>query len=357
MRWTLLVFLIAFCILSGENLSGQALIKLYEKSDLEKFTRMVREKPDLVFDQDKDGCNIIHTLCGSSSAEVKVYLKAIFDNVPDIDVDNMYCDGSTPLEFAIVSDNIGIIKMLVGKGADINKMDRDSATYPLLIALAASTVGTVEYLLSLKPVVRASNSKGITPLMAACFRGHKGIVDKIISLGSGLTAIDRQGNTALNYACNRSLLSFKYSPNPELVKMLLSSGLNVNNKNDNGVTPLMSAMASSSSELILLLINSGAKTNDRDNEGTTPLMYAAGNGQWDVFEALLKMGAEIDASDNDGKTALLYAVATGDIMSVEKMVKSGAKTSVVDNYGHNALDYAKEYKYDNIVKYLKPFFK
>jgi len=44
-------------------------------------------------------------------------------------------------------------------------------------------------------------------------------------------------------------------------------------------------------------------------------------------------------------------------MSVEKLVKAGARTSVVDNYGHNALDYAKEYKYDNIVKYLKPFFK
>ena len=52
-------------------------------------------------------------------------------------------------------------------------------------------------------------------------------------------------------------------------------------------------------EQIQAAINAGAKIDDRDNDGETPLMYAAWfNENPEVIKLLLDAGARIDDKDN-----------------------------------------------------------
>ena len=64
-------------------------------------------------------------------------------------------------------------------------------------------------------------------------------------------------------------------------------------------------------ESLELLFAAGGRLEDRDNEGTTPLILAARAGKFEAIKWLLDHGAEIGAKDNDGKTAEDWARENG----------------------------------------------
>jgi len=61
-------------------------------------------------------------------------------------------------------------------------------------------------------------------------------------------------------------------------------------------------------DVITTLLNAGARLDDRDKNGMTPLMYAAKyNENPDVITTLLNAGADAKAKSIEGKTAFDYA--------------------------------------------------
>jgi len=61
-------------------------------------------------------------------------------------------------------------------------------------------------------------------------------------------------------------------------------------------------------EVITELLKAGAKVDDRTEEGTTPLMFAAWNNpNPDIITTLLRARANAKLKSSEGKTALDYA--------------------------------------------------
>jgi ankyrin repeat protein len=95
----------------------------------------------------------------------------------------------------------------------------------------------------------------------------------------------------------------------EVTTALINAGADVNLKDDNGATTLLSAAAHSTDpEVIVTLINAGANVNSSDYSGYAPLMLAVlNNPNPDVTRVLLEHGANPKAKNRHGKMAIDFS--------------------------------------------------
>ncbi|OPH62079.1 hypothetical protein BC351_02240 [Paenibacillus ferrarius] len=138
--------------------------------------------------------------------------------------------------------------------------------------------------------------------------------------------------------------------NPELVRFLLEHGARLDIPN-----PLLSAMRpfghsnfqEENIEIVKLLIEAGAAVNDKDNNGNTPLALAAMYNQKELVTYLIDHGAHVNVKNNDGRTPLIEAVeavegakSEDDVLEVVKiMLQAGADPKTIpDRNGNTALE-------------------
>lgn len=147
---------------------------------------------------------------------------------------------------------------------------------------------------------------------------------------------------------------------PQIIKMLMDKGADVNLADKNGITPLMAA-----SELgfaTSLLLERKAKVNVADKHGRTALMYAMGNRGLGVAMDLVKAGADINAQNAGGQTAVMLAIANAQddpihlihddqvkkareskeryLELIQFLIDHGANLNVKDKSGNTALSIA-----------------
>lgn len=128
---------------------------------------------------------------------------------------------------------------------------------------------------------------GFTLLHCAAMLGKIEIVKNLVSKGVDVNAKDYKGGTPLLAAAD-----------VETAKILISSGADVNAKTDNGVTPLHVAaleVRNKKIKLVQFLVSVGADVNAKDNDGETPLGWAAINDNSEVAKFLVRNGANLDA--------------------------------------------------------------
>lgn len=113
--------------------------------------------------------------------------------------------------------------------------------------------------------------------------------------------VDSYGRTPLHLAAAKGKVSE--------VERLLELGANPNAQDDNGWSPLHFSAQAVSPEVARVLLLSGADLELKDSFGNTPLFRAVfeskGNGS--VIEVFLKAGARIDTRNSAGVTPLSLA--------------------------------------------------
>ena len=93
---------------------------------------------------------------------------------------------------------------------------------------------------------------------------------------------------------------------------------------------MMVAAIKNTPEVLKVLIEAGADVNAKDTDGLTPLMLAAQhNPNPKALTALLEAGADAKAKNNEGKTALDYARMN------EKLKDTEALRLLEDKAGQN----------------------
>jgi len=136
------------------------------------------------------------------------------------------------------------------------------------------------------------------------------------------------------------------------VKAFIASGLDINDKNKSGNTPLHYAAGMGRREIVAILLASGAFVNSRDRQNETPLHKAASAGRKETAEVLIASSAEIDAQDIRGATPLHRAVARGALKSVLLLLSGGAYVNAKDNDGCSPLHRAAEKNRKDMVVIL-----
>jgi len=172
---------------------------------------------------------------------------------------------------AAYEGNLGEVKALIAKGADVN------ARWP--------------------------KDNNFTPLLFAVTKGHenlRGIFDT-----SGFKKINELKDRTKNVDYPR-----QYA---EIVSLLLANGADINAKAPNGETPLLVSLQFGCSDMAQLLIAKGADVNAKDNQGTTPLFSAALGNDKDMENLLMAKGAKVD---------IFTASAMGDIERVRGFLNS-----------------------------------
>jgi len=125
------------------------------------------------------------------------------------------------------------------------------------------------------------------------------------------------GQTALHIVTQRRDLTW--------MSYLIAKGANVNMRDVQGVTPLQLASNLGFIEGIELLVESKARIDEPNDAGETPLISAVHRRNTAMARILLKAGADPDRKDNSGRSARDYATLDGAGASMLAEIQASAK--------------------------------
>jgi thiosulfate/3-mercaptopyruvate sulfurtransferase len=113
----------------------------------------------------------------------------------------------------------------------------------------------------------ATVANGTTPLMRASHLGNVPIAQALIRSGAQLNVLNADGNNALWLAC--------VGRRPEVIALLISAGIDIDNRNDNQATCLMYAASTGSAAVLEQLLAAGADLHHETLDGFTALDMAS----------------------------------------------------------------------------------
>ncbi len=126
----------------------------------------------------------------------------------------------------------------------------------------------------------------------------------------------------------------------DIVKLLLDSGANVNARDSDDRSILISAAEWPFGEqnrsyvpTIKALLDKGADVSIRDKFNMTALLYAAYYRDADVVRLLIDSRSDINAKANGGQTALMRAIAARKKDTVALLLDRGANITAKDDNG------------------------
>ena len=165
--------------------------------------------------------------------------------------------------------------------------------------------------------------------------------------GANINSLDDEGNTPLMTAVEERQIN--------VVRNLVTRGANVNHRNGLGMTAFWLASyknyISSHADIARILLNAGADVNatplpqrNSANQswalvtGSTPLMlWTRMRGNADMVDLLLRNSADIHRQNGTGDTALSFAGRVGDAETVDLLLKAGSNVDHQNHDGNTAL--------------------
>ncbi|EFR00861.1 hypothetical protein MGYG_03865 [Nannizzia gypsea CBS 118893] len=183
---------------------------------------------------------------------------------------------------------------------------------------------------------------GHTPLILASKHGHIATVQLL--LHSDKANIDAKGN-----------INRKWHIKPFSMFLPDTNKVDINAKDNNGMTPLISASRYGHEAIVKILLNTKkVDINAKNKNSMTPLISAACYGNEAIVKALLNTKkVDVNAKDNLDRTALIYTSKRGHEAIVKILLNTGqADINVKDQWGRSALIYASESGHTAVVEIL-----
>ncbi|SRR5579883_3283677 len=246
--------------------------------------------------------------------------------------------------------DLAALRDLVKDRTAVNRPQPDGST-ALLWAAHWNDLEMVNLLLGAGADPKIANRYGSTPLSEAAGLGNAAMVEALLKAGADPdTRVTADGETVLMTAAR--------SGNQDVVKQLLDHGANVNAKESyRGQTALMWAAAERHTAIVKMLLEHGAdwkiRSLDRPTKmpklsaassvtpfargGLTALLFAAREGDIDTAKVMLDAGVDINQTDVDGTTAMVVAILNKQYSFAKFLLDRGADPNLRDGYGRAAL--------------------
>lgn len=311
-----------------------------------------------------------------------------------IDVNNINSNinAFTPLMIASIYGNTEIVKQLLAAGADVNKRipvvgSPGEFLNALQLARANKRTEVIEILLAAGAVESGVN-KGGEPqktfadddpyilLLNACLDGDTETVEKLLREGAKPTP--------------NHLKAAAQEKQSEVLKQLLSAGININKADDKGEYPFLSVISFGTLEDVKLFVESGADLtaeytsneggtigpalvlatlngdlskvrylveqkadiNITNKSGSTPLLVASSKGHRDIVKFLLENRAGVNITNRHNDTPLMLGAASGDVDLVKLLLDAGAKVNAQNKHNDTPMMFAAENGKTDVVKLL-----
>ena len=132
------------------------------------------------------------------------------------------------------------------------------------------------------------------------------------------------------YGARSLLVIAREFENKEVARVLEEKGVNEivdEEKAKELGKELMNMADKGNVEAVENLIELGADVNQKDNEGWTPLMYASYGGRLEIIKKLIEAKADINQKDKSGDTALMLGFMNDSLEIVDTLIENGADVS------------------------------
>jgi len=140
------------------------------------------------------------------------------------------------------------------------------------------------------------------------------------------------------------------------IKFLLNYGIDVNDRDAQGNTPLIVAVKSGQKVAVHFLLEKDADVDVQNKAGNTALITACLSGSQAETDLLIEHHANPNIQNATGVTALIAAVKAGNTEVVKHLLASGADARLSDHQHKSAVDYAKDLKRKEIFDLLNSSF-
>mmetsp|Transcript_26637 Transcript_26637/g.29029 ORF Transcript_26637/g.29029 Transcript_26637/m.29029 type:complete len:275 (-) Transcript_26637:237-1061(-) len=231
-------------------------------------------------------------------------------------------------------------------------------------------------------------------LLESAIRGDVDGISAALDAGEGIDVVNDKGWSAARFAVALGDLNF--------LRAVIEAGIDLNNPDNDGVTPLIAAAEVGDREAVELLlagnasplqvaadgtdafkaaersgrgviqlliaeastlhainaddlpnvlqsIRRGSYVNIRNGAGWTPLILASARNNVEAVKELLAAGADANRTENDGWTALHFAADAGNDKVVDALLAAGANGAVRNAQGQTARELALSHNFLTIV--------
>jgi ankyrin repeat protein len=195
--------------------------------------------------------------------------------------------------------------------------------------------------------VNVSRDYFITPIYIASEYGQFKTVQVLLKHHADVYTGGIDAWTPLHYTLSST------NPKPEITRLLLEHGADVNSKVVIDITPLcLLSGRTGNLEVAKVLLEHDADPNILTIFGEGPLSMALQGGHPDLVQLLLKHGADPNARDDYGQTLLHVASRLGDLKTARGLLKLGVDVDSQDNEGATPLQVASRNGQKHIVQFL-----